>query len=164
MFLNSGEVVISTNPQLVWTVLGSCVTIILYSSRLKASAICHAKLPEQFFDKTQCSDLCPETCVKNNLSQINFDYVTCAFRYMFDEFRKLSVADSEIEVSLIGGSTVLHGGFEKKSVGYKNVQTAVKIIKKSGLKISKKEVGGTKGRTINIFTDSGEIQIINHSM
>ena len=47
IFLQPGEVVISTAPQNVWTVLGSCISIVLYSRRLKVSAICHAKLPEQ---------------------------------------------------------------------------------------------------------------------
>lgn len=41
-FLKPGEAIVSPNPILVSTVLGSCIAVTMYSPEKRVGAICHA--------------------------------------------------------------------------------------------------------------------------
>lgn len=161
IYLMPGKLIIADTPMHVWTVLGSCIAIIFHSKRLNAAAICHAKLPASPINNKMCSFKCLVHCnVKS--AECNFDYVTCSLKYMYENFIKLGALKSEIEISLFGGSTVTSSGYRRNSIGYKNIQIAEELLRKKGLRISNKQVGGEKGRTINFYTDTGEIEIKVH--
>ncbi|QTA81594.1 putative chemoreceptor glutamine deamidase [Desulfonema limicola] len=165
VFLRPGELFLSNNrasaPVKVTTVLGSCISVILYNPRLKMSAMCHAVMPccdqeyrcgkEIFLKKT---GKCPFNCAEPNR------YVNCVLNNMISHFRTQGAAIEETKVRLFGGADMFDYGFErtlKLSVGRQNIEMAKKIIKTEKMHLSKSDVGGLVGRKIVFFPKTGRV-------
>jgi len=143
VFLKPGEVIVSANPILVSTVLGSCVTVTMYSPEKRVGAICHAMLPNNH---------------KENDSLL---YVDTAVRYTHRKMKEYGVRD-DLVVKLFGGARVLVlvGGNRAgggRSVGEQNVIQAKKTLEQLGLAIAKADTGGTMGRKLFFSIKTGEV-------
>ena len=133
------------DPTLVSTVLGSCVSVILYNRRLCTGAICHALLPTG-------------SC----LGAKGFSYVDCSLDRMLERFDELEVKLYEIEVKLFGGADILtisKADSRAKTIGQQNIQTALAIIEARGLHLVSSDVGGSLGRKLYFYTHTGEVLI-----
>ena len=140
IFLEPGGLYISGEPSIVSTILGSCVSVTIYSRRLMIGGICHALLP------------------KRQTSTGTFRYVDSAISYMLRRFEMMGIRKNEMEVKVLGGADV----FERtdghaKSVGRQNRETALEIIKNENLNLSVSDVGGNLGRKIYFYTDTGRV-------
>jgi len=143
VFLMPGEVIISARPILVSTVLGSCVTVTMYSPEKGVGAICHAMLPNNH---------------KENDSLL---YVDTAVRYTHRKMREYGVRD-DLVVKLFGGAQVLAGGNQvdsRRSVGEQNVDQARKTLGQLGLAIATADTGGTTGRKLFFSIKTGEVYL-----
>jgi chemotaxis protein CheD len=159
-FLLIGQLHVSVQPTYVWTVLGSCVSVILYSPRKRISGICHAQLAEKkTAHNNKCSDVCPKPCHREP-SDSEFRYVTCSVNYMMEQLLKLGAVKSEIQASVYGGSTMLTGS--PYDIGGENLRIAYKMIENYGLRVVNFDTGGTKGRSIRHFSDTGITLVKTH--
>ena len=158
-FLLIGQLHISIEPTCVWTVLGSCVSVVLYCPRKKISAICHSQLAEKKEYNHKCSDTCPAPCHKAPVDS-EFRYVTCAVGYMMERFLSMGISKNEIKASIYGGSNMLPN--IPYDIGGENILVAYKMLSKYGVKVVKHDTGGKKGRTINHYSDTGITIVKNH--
>jgi chemotaxis protein CheD len=148
-FVSLGELFIADKPTHVWTVLGSCVSVILHDPRKRISAVCHAQLTEKgIVDK----DSNYQASEKDD-----FRYVACAIHHMVNQMLSRGIKKSEIQASIYGGASII-SGFSHR-VGEENANAACKVIEKLGIHIIEKNIGGGKSRTIRHFTDSGFTQV-----
>ncbi|MBV5316273.1 MAG: chemotaxis protein CheD [Desulfobulbaceae bacterium] len=142
-FLKPGEVIISANPVLVSTVLGSCVAITLYSNEKRVGAICHAMLP-------------------NNLKQEdNLLYVDTAVHYLHRKMIEYG-AGADLIVKLFGGAQVMVGGQStdiRQSVGEQNIAQAKKVLEQLGLVVAKEDIGGKLGRKLLFSIKTGDVYL-----
>jgi chemotaxis protein CheD len=140
VFLKPGNLYLLPEPAAVTTVLGSCVSITLFHPRLKVGGICHGLLP-----KGEGRD--------------DFKFIDCAFRYMLDKFRQMGARELDIRAKLFGGATMFNGAARPptNSVGTKNVQVAMALIRQEGLNLISADTGGNVGRKIIFYTHSGEV-------
>lgn len=143
--LLSGQLVISDKDEVVWTLLGSCVSIIFYNSLRRISGVCHTQLPHEGIDST-CKDECPKPCGMDEKHR--FRYVTCSFRFMLEHFNKLGIPNKDIEVSIFGGSNMLNLKTPIDRIGERNVIMAKELISKNNLTIKREDTGGDFSRTI----------------
>jgi chemotaxis protein CheD len=155
-FLSIGEVIIAPNPAYIWTVLGSCVSVILFSPHRKISAICHAQLVEKEF-QVDVHNQSESWAYKPNSTQNDFRYLACSVYYMIDQLLKLGIRKHEIVASIYGGAHVI--GKIKQNIGSENADSAHKILEDQGIRVVKKDVGGNKSRTIRFFSDTGVINV-----
>jgi chemotaxis protein CheD len=140
LYLKPGEMYFGETPALVITVLGSCVTIILYHRSLRLGAICHALLP---------AGVCDEDGLR---------YLNCAMHEMLDRFLMRGIRTHEIEAKLFGGGKVLMDiGGGGKTVGQQNIEAALGLVESEGLKVISCDLGGISGRKISFRTDTGEV-------
>ncbi len=149
VYLKAGEMHFSHEPSLVITVLGSCLSVTMYSRRMGIGGICHGLLPE-CENKKSCSRECRE----------GFRYVECSILQMLHLFDKAGAKRSEIEVMCFGGADMFSRKVEKPglvSVGRQNITKAETILQREGLKIKKQDVGGLGGRKIYFYTQNGEV-------
>lgn len=160
--LQPGNVHIAKEPTVVWTVLGSCVAIVFYNERLKIGAICHAQLAEKNHRDGVCSDCCPEPCYASVRDSNCFKYVACSLRYMCEQFAALDIPKHEITVKLFGGSNMFHYFSILKPIGDENIEVARKMIQQYGLQLAGENVGGTTGRTLYFYSDTGEVLLKVH--
>lgn len=149
VFLKPGEVIVSARPILVSTVLGSCVTVTMYSPGKGVGAICHAMLPN------------------NHKEDNNLLYVDTAVRYSYRKMQEYG-AGNDLAVKLFGGAQVLVGGHQfdtGRSVGEQNVIQAKKTLDQLGLSIAKADTGGTMGRKLFFSIKTGTVYLrkLQHS-
>jgi len=145
LFLKPGEMVVSSEPMVITTLLGSCVAVTMFNPRLRLGAICHALLPS-------CRR--EQSCRHHDSGK----YVECAVALMLEELQLRGVLESEIEAKLFGGSDMfdpVDGG--RLSVGRQNIEMALKVLEASSLRILTRDLGGPRGRKIIFHTHTGEV-------
>lgn len=149
LYLKSEELIISEEPVIITTVLGSCIAVSMYHEKTKIGALCHALLP-----------VCKEAIKCKMCCHNKYKYVACVIPEMVNRLIKKGVNKKELVVKLFGGSDMkmlnrhLH---DYDGVGRKNAQVALETISYLGLKPVKKDVGGIFGRKLYFFTDTGRV-------
>ena len=160
--LKIGEVHISKEPEMVWTILGSCVAVVFHNKRLKTGGICHARLPEENSRGPKCSDACPIKCLKEVPDSNQFIYVTCSIRYLLKRFLQLGIKQNEIDVKIFGGAAVLPYSEKLKPIGEQNIEAALRMIEELSLNLVSQNTGGKRGRTLYFNTETGIVFVRSH--
>ncbi len=141
-FLKIGEVHASRRPTTVTTLLGSCVSVTLFSRRHGCGAICHAPLPQG--------------------DPGSFRHVDFSIRWMIGWFEHQSISATDIEVKMFGGGNMF-GSKQVPSrfltVGQQNIDKALEVISAEGLRLVGSDVGGPFGRRIKYLTHTGEVAV-----
>jgi chemotaxis protein CheD len=150
IYLKPGDICFSHKPAVISTLLGSCVSVTMFSQRVGAGAICHGLLPS-------CKGRKPCEC--NKFCSEGMRYVDCSILRMLGWFEQNGVARKEIDVKVFGGSDMLSGteSAAKVTVGQQNIRMAFQIIEKENLRIAASDVGGLQGRKIMFSTHTGEV-------
>ena len=141
VYLKPGEIYVSRTPALVSTVLGSCVSVTLYSVEARIGAMCHALLPSGSLDD-------------------GFRYVDSTVEYLYDKLKIISGRSGGFEAKMFGGADVLNpvGRLSgAPSVGRQNVAVALQVIKKLGIELIASDTGGDRGRKIFFYSNTGEV-------
>jgi chemotaxis protein CheD len=149
VYLKPGEMYFSGEPAVVFTVLGSCLSVTMFHRRRGMGAICHGLLPE-------CS--AQKVCYSDCLEGLKF--VDCSIQRMVRIFDRYKVRRSELEVKCFGGADMFTLQIERPgvvSVGRQNIISAEQILRSEGLKLTVKDVGGPEGRKIFFYTHTGEV-------
>lgn len=140
--------ILGTAPTQVSTVLGSCVSLTLFSPEHRIGAICHALLPTR-----SAND--PE-------AETGFRYVDDSIRLMLDEFFRIGLCATQLVAKLFGGSDLMAavtGVRQSRSVGRQNIETALSVLERAGLSLAASDVGGNWGRKLVFLTHTGEVFI-----
>ncbi len=145
-YLHPGEICICAHSVKVITVLGSCVSITMFNSRLQMGAICHATLPRCRSVKEECIKPCIDA----------FKYTDCAIHHMLRAFSDRGIMNSEIEIKLFGGADTLNSR-SSNAIGSQNIRTALHVIRKEKLSVAAADVGDSFGRKLIFFTRTGEV-------
>jgi len=143
VFLKPGEAVVSRRPILVSTILGSCISVTMYAPALGLGAICHAMFP----------NAAPH--------QKSLAYVEPALRHIHRKMLEYG-AMGDIEIKLFGGAAVLGGcgqTAQAKTVGEQNLASARRVLEVLGLKITKADTGGNRGRKLLFSMKTGDVYL-----
>ena len=143
--LTPGKLLITEQPTLVSTILGSCVSLCLHSKKFRVGAICHGMLPHQ---------------TKLPMPE-HFPYVDTAVTHMLETMTsRFGLAPSELTVKLFGGASVLQthmAGADAFAIGQQNIAAALEALARYGLAPEVQKTGGTKGYKIFFNTSTGEV-------
>ncbi len=143
IYLKPGELIVSEEPVMITTVLGSCISVTMFHPRTGAAAICHGMLP-------------------NGGKSDSFKYVDTSLLYMARYFKRLEIARSEIQVKLFGGADMFNNAqpsVRNLTVGWQNISVATSCLEEYGLVPTASDVGGKKGRKLIFKTDTGGVFI-----
>jgi len=149
IYLKPGEMHFGTEAIRVITVLGSCVSVIMYHRRTGTGSICHAVMP---------SSESPRSPKRSSADR--FQYVDTSLEWMIAQFNKLGIKKADLEVKIFGGSemfTDAGGRVAAMSVGRKNIDAAIRVIQDHNLKLKAWNIGGNKGRKVIFYSDTGEV-------
>ncbi len=141
VYLKPGEVIISQNPIMVSTILGSCIAVTMFSPSKKIGAICHAMFP----------------C--NPTDDVNVQYTDSAIRVIYSKMMEYT-GKSDLIVKLFGGAKVLTGaeyGDNRMSIGEQNISQAKRTLQELGLAIANSDVGGLQGRKLLFSIKTGDV-------
>lgn len=160
--LNIGEVVVvEKEAKVVWTVLGSCISLIMHIPN-RFSIISHAQLPHSHHTKYSCKESCPEPCGRHFSEKNSLRNVPCSIDYMLDYIKKRNIYLNEIEVTLLGGASIFKMVNDNESIGRLNINSALKILEKNNIKINRRYVGGMQGISIWYYNSSNRVEILRH--
>jgi chemotaxis protein CheD len=141
IYLRPGELIIAEEPAVITTVLGSCISVVLFSPRLRIGAICHATMPSG-------KDADPSK------------YADQSVRYLIDFFRGLEVKRNETIVKLFGGADMFspkQPDRKNQTIGAQNVRAAIYALNQEGYEPMVGDVGGTQGRKIVFYSHTGDV-------
>jgi len=143
IYLNPAEIVLAEGPATVTTVLGSCVSVTLFSPQTCLGTICHGVLP-------------------NGIDQDPGKYVDQAVRYMVNFFQEKQVPVDTLVAKVFGGADMfpqMRGIRDQGTIGAQNILAALSTLEQAGIHPAVVEVSGQQGRKLVFFSETGEVFI-----
>jgi chemotaxis protein CheD len=142
-----GELEISRPPGcLVVYGIGSCVIVSLYDKKQKIGGFSHIMLPD--------STGIPKE--KINPGKFADTAIPLLYQKMADE----GAFTSKLEAKVIGGAEMFPPTEDFSSnVGKDNIEAVACVLKKLHIPVVSEDIGGSKGRSIEMDLDSGVIKL-----
>jgi len=147
--VNIADMKISNNPEelLVTYSLGSCVALAVYDPYAKIAGLIHIMLPESSIEK-QVMNTNP------------YKFVDLGVPALYKEMFKAGVKRNHVITKVIGGSNVMDKN-KFFNIGERNYTAVRKILWRNNMIIHKEDVGGSKSRTVRIYTATGKVVVSN---
>lgn len=140
----------------LWTVLGSCVSIIFHIPN-QFSLMCHAQLPE-------LSERAQREAVKASVNgERRFIHVNTVLAKMMALVKEAGFLPSNVDVSLMGGCGTSQAALSQFAVGEKNVEAAKKILNQNGYIIRRERTGMKNGVTLWYYPETNLISYRLHN-
>lgn len=144
-FLKPGDYVCGKQNNLhIATVLGSCVSVVLWHPTKNIFAMCHYLLTQS---NAGATDL-------QNIGR----YGSLVLPAMFAYCRQGGVSLQEFDVRLFGGAASCHSQKlpAQYLVGHNNVELAEQLLEQNNMTILQQDTGGFLGRKLCFDTQSGQ--------
>ncbi len=139
-YLLPGEVVVCSEPTIISTVLGSCVSVCLYDQRRKLGGVNHFVLPRSGGDRAGTARFAP-----------------FAMQTLLDRVTRFGSRPADLVALLFGGACVLEASSPGPNhLGMQNVRAAEAFLSESRIPVIRQEAGGRRGRQLRFHTDSGD--------
>lgn len=138
-FVHPGEIIVKASPAVLWTVLGSCVAVILYDARKKIVGMNHYMLPAW-----------------NGKEAPTAMYGDIAIKNLINRMLAMGCETETLQARIVGGADKTNKTFE---IGKKNINIAFEAIRKENIHIVCSQVGGACGRKIKFISTKGELYI-----
>ena len=141
-FLKPGYLYVTLEPTRISTVLGSCVSVIFYDTRLRYGGMNHYVLPRNPH-KGPGSTKFGEDAVPE----------------LYAQFHRFGSAAANI-VARIAGGAYMDESPNSKEIAQENVLVAKRMLAAYGIPIISANTGGTKGRQVNFMSGTNEIEVL----
>jgi chemotaxis protein CheD len=144
--IEMGEGVVARAPSVISVVgLGSCVALILYDTKRRIGGIAHIMFPNSDNGDVSCTP---------------FQCADTAIRDLLEDLRNQGAHLQDIVAKMAGGSRMFpfYNGV-KQSVGEDNIESIVSLLKREGIPLTGKDVGGNYGRSVEFHLNSGRLMV-----
>jgi two-component system chemotaxis response regulator CheB len=139
-YLYPGMVYAAKEETEISTLLGSCVTIVLFDPVNKIGGMNHYLLPQS-----------------DSVASQTARYGNVAFPQLLEEMKRLGAKVENLKAKVFGGGNVVSSLSSMDSIGQKNILFAVNSLEKMKIPIVEKNVGGEQGRRIALLTSTGSV-------
>jgi len=146
IFLHPGEWKFAGQDYIISTLLGSCVSIVMWHPHLRQGGMCHYLLAQ----RNESSDTLSGRYGDEAMLLLLRAALACG--------RPLK----EFQVKLLGGATVLsHREGERSSndVATRNIEMARQLARQLGLNVQAEDLGGTSPRMVVFDVQSGDVWV-----
>ncbi|HLW56388.1 MAG TPA: chemotaxis-specific protein-glutamate methyltransferase CheB [Bacteriovoracaceae bacterium] len=144
--LGIGECFVSDEPIVLSTILGSCISVCLYSKTNKIGGMIHYALPDRGHAKNS---------LRNDLN-----FGDSAIQILVDKLNSLhGSAIKDFEAKIVGGGKVIHEFGQTPDIGTLNIMTARKVLKDLRIPVVGEHVGGSSGRLIYFYPHEGRLRV-----
>ena len=138
IFLLPGQYHISKKPELIETLVGSCVSVCLYNTKTPHAAMNHFLL-----DK-------PATKTNPDIGR----YGSTATEHIIKALMKFDPNPKNYRAEIFGGAAVIKTSSDENIIGQKNIDIARRILNNHQIRIIKEDTAGKKGRRIKFNTET----------
>lgn len=129
-FVFPSQILVTKNPILAQTVLGTCVCVVIFDRKNKVLGMNHFLHPKA-----------PD-------GDTNTRYGDISTRYLIEKMLAQGAEKSEMKASVLGGSEEYEIDSNQKGVGEKNVQMALSILSENGIPVEGSHTGDKFGRIV----------------
>lgn len=135
---------VSHSPDILRTILGSCVGICLYDPESRVGGLAHIMLPEN-----------------NDKSTNPKKYADSAIALMIDEMCKNGAIAENLIAKIAGGASMFKMPENSfiGSIGINNVHKVREVLNYYHITIVSEDVFGDYGRTVDFFLETGKLKI-----
>lgn len=127
--------------------LGSCVGIVIYDLGLGIAGLAHIMLPDSRMARTTiCND---------------YKYADTAIQILIRALLTSGARRFALKAKIAGGAEMFAftSKTERMRIGPRNVEAAIKTLHDEKIPVFAKDVGGSSGRTITFYPDTGMLHI-----
>lgn len=142
-----GEYYVTSQHEIIATVLGSCVSACVRDSKQGIGAMNHFLLPLHKGEKWS------EKLSANNQAT---RYGNFAMEHMINDVLKFGGRKENLEFKVFGGSKVIKN---LGDIGISNVNFVLNYLQVEGYKVAAQDVGGINPRKILYFPQSGRVRV-----
>ena len=134
----------SSAPDVLRTILGSCVGICIYDRMAKVGGMAHVLLPISQKGKDY-----PEK------------YASTAIPLLVDQLLKKGAKKEFLSAKIAGGASMFKfgGNVTLGQIGDRNIEQTKIELEKLGISILVEDTGGNCGRVIDFFLDDGRMKV-----
>jgi chemotaxis protein CheD len=141
VFLHSSSIFAEGVPCQITTILGSCISVCLWDSKLKIGGMNHYMLSLWNGD---------------GLASPKFGNI--AIEKLIEKMIKLGSDQKNLQAKIFGGADLFdRSKRESVTIGGMNIKIAEEILKRQRIRIVNCSVGGKQGRKIIFNTSTGEV-------
>jgi chemotaxis protein CheD len=137
-----GEYFVSREPMVVYTVLGSCISVCLRDPLVNVGGMNHFMLSAPTLDGGQ------DSWTESGR------YGSFAMEMLINEILKRGGKKERLEAKVFGGGKIYDGAMD---IGAKNAAWALDYLEREGVPLLKANVGDVCPRKVYFFTDSGKV-------
>lgn len=139
-FLHPSTLCVSSDPQWITTVLGSCVAVCFYDKVKNIGGMNHYMLPYWNGDGLESPK-----------------YGNVAIMQLFQKMLDFGSKKEDIVCKIFGGAEVLSQLPSVFNIGQRNIELAYRLVGELGISVSSSSTGGKQGRKIHFNTGTGEV-------
>lgn len=134
---------IGASPQILRTILGSCVGICIYDRQKKIGGLAHVLLPEI------------------NGSEYPEKYANTAIPMLIDLLFKQGCKREFMSAKIAGGGAMFKfsQGNSLGLIGERNIEAAKKALAAKNIPLLQEDVSGCTGRVIDFFLEDGHLKV-----
>lgn len=140
VYLYPGELIATSDPSVISTVLGSCVSVCLLDPVTRSGGANHFLLPH---------------LTRGDGSSCRFGRT--AMETLVTRMLSLGCQKRNLTARMFGGASQFAVAGDRISIGQQNVQVATRFLEDEGIPIHVQEVGGSRGRKLVFHTETGDV-------
>ena len=145
--IQPGEMYVTQKNEIIYTVLGSCISVCLRDNEIPVSGMNHFMLPKRMNG----------TSFSANADKGRFGDE--ALNELLSEVTRLGAAPSRLTAQVFGGSAAISKCCEKHCVSRENAELAFSFLRARNIPVISADTGGTCGRRIHFDTGSGAVLV-----
>lgn len=146
LFLKPGEWFFGQGHGELHTILGSCVSLLLWQPQIKVIALSHALLPK----RSRHSDHEAETVGR---------FVEEITQLFLQKTRKFAVPLPSYHAHIFGGGDMFPDIGLKNQIGLQNIQMTKQLLEHAGVPILSEDIGGTFYRRLKVNCHTGRFHV-----
>ncbi len=150
LVIGIGELAVSNRPGdvIVTHALGSCIAVCLFDPVASVAGMLHFLLPEARIN--------PERAQKQPAV-----FADTGIPLLFESAYEYGLVKRRAIVKLAGGAEMVQAAGAAFNTGRRNALAAKNLLWRSGVFVSRQEIGGTGARTLHLAVADGRLQIVN---
>ena len=138
-YLQPGQIHVTDAPTVITTIIGSCVAVCLWDSRVHVGGMNHFMLPHY---------------AGSGVKSARFGNV--AMQELLDKMLALGARIPFLQARVYGGACMFEQLQTSAQLGQKNIQLALDFLSLRGIDVIEVEVGGNRGRKLRFHTTEGD--------
>ena len=142
VFLQPGELYFGDRHTRIRTLLGSCVSLVLWHEHEQLGGMCHYMLPSR----------------RHRSRQLDGRYADEALHLLRQEIRASGTQAEDYRISLFGGGNMF-GDLTQHNIGAMNISAGLKLLAAHGLQCHAQHAGGDRYRNLIFDVWSGHISL-----